>query len=45
VDIVKDYQQAFNQKPPPRASLAIMSDSDDTRESSVSFMDWIEISR
>jgi len=45
VNIVEDYERAFNQKPPETAELAIMNDSDNTGESSVSSIDWIEISR
>ncbi len=44
VDILKDYQLAFHQKPPKMARLAIMNDSDNTGESSVSSIDWIELS-
>lgn len=44
VNIVEDYERAFNQKPPETAELAIMNDSDNTGESSVSSIDWIEIS-
>lgn len=43
VNIVEDYERAFNQKPPKTAGLAIMNDSDNTGESSVSYIDWIEI--
>ena len=43
VDILKDYRQAFGEDPPHMAGLAIMNDSDDTGESSVSWVDWIEI--
>jgi hypothetical protein len=43
VNIVEDYERAFNQKPPETAELAIMNDSDNTGESSVSSIDWIEI--
>jgi hypothetical protein len=45
VDIVEDYARAFSEKPPAIAELAIMNDSDNTGESSVSSIDWIEISR
>jgi hypothetical protein len=45
VDILKDYEQAFNQEPPKFAELAIMNDSDNTGESSVSGIDWIKISK
>jgi hypothetical protein len=43
VNIVEDYERAFQQKPPETAELAIMNDSDNTGESSVSYIDWIEI--
>jgi hypothetical protein len=43
VDIVKDYERAFNQKPLETAELAIMNDSDNTGEASVSYIDFIEI--
>jgi hypothetical protein len=44
-DVLADYRKAFGTDPPPAASLAVMNDSDDTCEKSVSFVDWIEISR
>ena len=45
VNIVQDYERAFNQKPSEIAELAIMNDSDNTGESSISSIDWIEISK
>jgi len=45
VDIVADYRRAFGEDPPPRAGLAIMNDSDGTGESSVSYIDYIEVCR
>jgi hypothetical protein len=45
VNIVKDYELAFNQKPPKMARLALMNDSDNTGESAVSYIDWIELSK
>ena len=45
VDIVADYQKAFGTKPPARARIAIMNDSDNTGESSVSHMEYIEVFR
>jgi hypothetical protein len=45
VDIVEDYLKSFGSKPPPRARIAIMNDSDNTREHSISFMDYIEVFR
>jgi len=43
VNIIADYLQAFGVKPPARASIAIMNDSDNTGESSVSYMEYIEV--
>jgi hypothetical protein len=45
VNIVDDYQKAFGSKPPMRARIAIMNDSDNTGESSISFMEYIEVFR
>jgi len=45
IDIVADYLKAFGTKPPARARIAIMNDSDNTGESSVSFMEYIEVFR
>ena len=43
IAILDDYQQAFGVKPPARARIAIMNDSDNTGESSVSYVEYIEI--
>jgi len=43
VNIVEDYQKAFGIKPPLRARIAIMNDSDNTGERSVSYMEFIEV--
>ncbi|MGA1869902.1 MAG: DUF3047 domain-containing protein [bacterium] len=43
VNILKDYQSAFGEDPPAIASLAIMNDSDNTKEQAVSYVDDIEI--
>lgn len=45
INILDDYKKAFGTKPPAIASLAIMNDSDNTGESSESFVDYIEIFR
>ncbi len=45
VNIIEDYRKAFGEDPPAVASLAIMNDSDNTGESSVSFVDYIEVYR
>jgi hypothetical protein len=44
-DVLADYRRAFGGDPPHRASLAVMSDSDNTGEKAVAYLDWIEISR
>lgn len=43
VNILEDYKKAFGEEPPPVASIAIMNDSDNTGEKSVSYVDFIEI--
>ena len=43
VHILKDYRKAFGKSPPAIASLAIMNDSDGTGESSVAYIDFIEL--
>ncbi len=43
VNIYQDYLKAFGEPPPPVASLAIMSDSDNTGESATAYLDFIEI--
>ncbi|MBN1521194.1 MAG: DUF3047 domain-containing protein [Candidatus Aureabacteria bacterium] len=45
VNILEDYRKAFREDPPERASVVIMNDSDNTGESSVSYIDFIEIYR
>ena len=44
VDIVRDYEMAFGRKPPARASLAVMIDSDNTGESARSWIGFIRLS-
>lgn len=36
-NIAEDYQKAFNQKPPPISSVAIMTDTDNTQESATAY--------
>lgn len=43
VNVLDDYREAFGEPPPPEASLAIMNDSDNTGESAVSYIDFIEV--
>ncbi len=45
VDIVEDYHKEFGDYPPSIATLAIMNDSDNTGESAISFLDYIEVYR
>jgi len=45
VNIAEDYRKAFGNMPPPIASLAIMNDSDNTGEKSVSYVDFMEVSK
>jgi hypothetical protein len=45
INILEDYKKAFGTKPPAFASLAIMNDSDNTGESSVSYLDDIKVLR
>ncbi|MCK9418733.1 MAG: DUF3047 domain-containing protein [Nitrospirae bacterium] len=45
VNVVDDYQKAFGSKPPIRARVAIMNDSDNTGERSISFMEYLEVFR
>lgn len=42
-NILKDYHQAFNEYPPKEASIVIMNDSDNTGESSKSYLDYLYI--
>ncbi|MBL7050519.1 MAG: DUF3047 domain-containing protein [Nitrospira sp.] len=43
VDVLEDYRKAFGEEPPAVASLAVMNDSDNTKESAVSYVDYIEV--
>lgn len=43
IDILADYRKAFGKEPPPRARIAVMNDSDNTGESAVSWMEFIEV--
>lgn len=44
-NIITDYHWAFGEEPPAIASIAIMNDSDNTGEKSISYVDYIEIYR
>jgi hypothetical protein len=43
VDVLEDYRKVFGADPPEVASIAVMNDSDNTKESSVSYLDYIEV--
>ena len=45
INIIDDYKKAFGKEPPAIASIAIMNDSDNTGERSVSYVDYIELGR
>ena len=45
INIIDDYKRAFGEAPPVTGGLAIMNDSDNTKESSVSYIDYIEVYR
>lgn len=41
---LEDYRMAFGKEPPAEASIAVMSDSDNTGEKATGYMDYIEVS-
>lgn len=43
VNVLRDYRAAFGTDPPAVASIAIMNDSDNTGQRSVSYIDFIEV--
>jgi hypothetical protein len=43
IDIIQDYRKAFGEDPPRIAGIAVMNDSDNTGQSSVSYIDFIEV--
>lgn len=43
VNVLDDYRSAFGHDPLETASLAVMNDSDNTGESSTSYLDFIEV--
>ena len=45
VNVLKDYKRAFGHGPPSVATIGIMNDSDNTGESSTSYLKYIEIYR
>jgi hypothetical protein len=44
VNALDDYRKAFGDEPPVEASIAIMSDADNTSEQATSYVDYIEVS-
>ena len=44
VNIVEEYRKAFQKEPPETVSLGIMNDSDNTGETAISFIDFIQVS-
>jgi len=45
VNVLEDYKKAFGENLPKKASLAIMSDSDNTGESATAWIDFIELKK
>ena len=45
INIIEDYEKAFNGKPPRRATIGIMADSDNTSEQATSYIDYIMVYR
>ena len=43
VNVLEDYRKSFGKDPPDRATLAIMSDSDNTGESATAYIRFVEI--
>lgn len=43
VDILDDYRKAFGKDPPEKAAIAVMNDSDNTGENSISYLDYLEV--
>ena len=44
INALEDYRQAFGIDPPPEATIAIMSDADNTGEKATGFVYYIEVS-
>lgn len=43
VNLLADYRACFSDRPPGRARLGIMNDSDNSHRSTVSFIDYVEV--
>jgi hypothetical protein len=44
VNAFEDYRQAFGTQPPAEASIAVMSDADNTKEMATGYLEYIEVS-
>jgi hypothetical protein len=44
VNALEDYRKAFGKEPPAEASIAVMSDADNTGEKANGYVDYIEVS-
>lgn len=45
INIIEDYEKAFGEKPPRRATIGIMADSDNTSGRATSYIDYIMVYR
>lgn len=45
INIIKDYEAAFGRKPPGKATIGIMNDSDNTSGQATSYIDYIMVYR
>jgi hypothetical protein len=41
---LEDYRKAFGAEPPAEASIAVMSDADNTGEKAIGYVDYVEVS-
>jgi len=41
---LEDYREAFGTEPPEEASIAVMSDADNTGEKATGYIEYIEVS-
>ena len=42
-NIIEAYKKAFGENPPSMATIGFMNDSDNTKESAISFLDYIQV--
>jgi hypothetical protein len=45
VNVLDDYRQTFGKDPPATVGIAVMSDTDNTGESALAYVDFIEVGR